>query len=360
MKIHVFNPEHDLALAHNGKHFTAPHAARELRAGLGYIPALWAADGDIVLVDDAKYAHKAAQRYHSCMAKVVFMTPADLLSTSEVLFVHHDVAVSVWGWDMAIRQQLLESGVPMGVLPSVDAIARMRELSGRKTSVEVLSSLTHLDGTVGESICCVSMPDLLHVISMWGNVVLKAPWSSSGRGIKYVNAQMTSSQEGWCHRVMKEQGYITAERYCNKVVDFAMEFYAHSDGRVDFMGLSLFHTKNGAYVGNLLAPEGEKMKWLMNYIPVYIINNVKEQLQKSLEPFVRDVYVGPLGVDMMVVSNETGNGFLLNPCVEVNLRRTMGHVALSLSSENNFQTKVMRIVHEANYVLKCMKLELNN
>ena len=34
IRIHVFNPEHDIALAANQKRFTAPHAGRQMRADL--------------------------------------------------------------------------------------------------------------------------------------------------------------------------------------------------------------------------------------------------------------------------------------------------------------------------------------
>ena len=37
MKLHVFNPDHDIALAVNMEQFTEPNAARELRADLGYV-----------------------------------------------------------------------------------------------------------------------------------------------------------------------------------------------------------------------------------------------------------------------------------------------------------------------------------
>ena len=56
MKLHIFNPEHDIALAYNSILFTPPHAGRELRSDLGFIPALWADDGDFVLVDDVEAA----------------------------------------------------------------------------------------------------------------------------------------------------------------------------------------------------------------------------------------------------------------------------------------------------------------
>lgn len=42
MKLHVFNPEHDIALAHDDQYFTAPKVARMLREGCGFLPALWA------------------------------------------------------------------------------------------------------------------------------------------------------------------------------------------------------------------------------------------------------------------------------------------------------------------------------
>ncbi len=39
MTLHVFNPEHDIALAYDNKYFTAPHAGRQLRYDLEYLPA---------------------------------------------------------------------------------------------------------------------------------------------------------------------------------------------------------------------------------------------------------------------------------------------------------------------------------
>ena len=58
MKLLVFNPEHDLALAANLSNFTAPHAGRQLRADLGFIPAIWAAADDCVLVENVEDAER--------------------------------------------------------------------------------------------------------------------------------------------------------------------------------------------------------------------------------------------------------------------------------------------------------------
>ena len=56
MTLHIFNPEHDIALASGLANFTAPHAGRQLRHDLGFLPALWAQDGDAVLVENPERA----------------------------------------------------------------------------------------------------------------------------------------------------------------------------------------------------------------------------------------------------------------------------------------------------------------
>ena len=56
MTLHIFNPEHDIALASNLSNFTAPHAGRQLRNDLGFLPALWAQEGDQILVEHEESA----------------------------------------------------------------------------------------------------------------------------------------------------------------------------------------------------------------------------------------------------------------------------------------------------------------
>ena len=61
-------------------------------------------------------------------------------------------------------------------------------------------------------------------------------------------------------------------------------------------------------------------------------------------------YVGPFGVDMMIAEEK------LHPCVEINLRRTMGHVALALSPADDDLVRVMRIEYvDGTYKLKIQR-----
>lgn len=106
MKLYVFNPEHDIALAMNKDRFTAPHAGRQLRADLGFIPALWAEDGDLVLVDDVEAVKEAVRHLSRYVKKGTFVSPADLSKIDIASLA--DFEVEPWGWDSSICRQLAD------------------------------------------------------------------------------------------------------------------------------------------------------------------------------------------------------------------------------------------------------------
>jgi hypothetical protein len=354
MKLHIFNPEHDIALAFNRRHQTMPHAAQELRMNLGWIPALWAADGDVVLVDDVPYAVKAAKRSGLKMADVLFLGKDEI---KELVFDE----VLPWGWDLTVKTELEEAGVDNHLLPDEGALIDIRHLSNRRKTINSLEVLrTRLeDQTCGESAYITTFESVLKQLERWKNVVVKAPWSSSGRGIRYVNEKMNEATENWVRRILEKQGGVMVEPYYNKVKDFGMEFFAEKDGSIRFEGLSLFITQNGAYTGSLLASYDEKLEMLSRYIPVALLEKIIERAVMSGPRYLEGQYVGPFGVDMMIVARDDGNGFLLHPCVEINMRRTMGHVALALTPPPMAPKQMMRIEHDVNYKLKVSNLENN-
>ena len=141
------------------------------------------------------------------------------------------------------------------------------------------------------------------------------------------------------------------EPYYNKVKDFAMEFWAEADGTVSYRGLSLFTTVNGAYSGNLLAPEALKEQLLAPYVGSDLLCKVRDEIVRRLNGRLRGAYCGPFGIDMMIVQGEQRQGFLLHPCVEMNLRRTMGHAALALTPAEGERPKVMTISFDGHYHL---------
>lgn len=354
MTLHIFNPEHDLVLAGNNANFTAPHAVRSLKSGLGFIPTLWASDGDAVLVEDRHYALKALKRAsiqaEVAFGEVLFIEPSDLSSISFS-------RIEPWGWDSAICHCLLRHGVDKNLLPPLDALDVIRMLSHRLTSCRLLASLSELDGVTGQSFICSSLDDVAACVKHIGAAVIKAPWSCSGRGLRFVDGDISEPHlHGWVKNLLNFQGSLVVEPYFKKVKDFGMEFFCHADGRVDYKGLSVFDTVNGAYTGNVIATESAKLEMINRYVPNELLQKVKAYICNFMSAELGGRYEGPFGVDMMVVPNVGSDGFLVHPCVEVNLRRTMGHVALSLSPHDDDIKKVMRITANENYQLKIKPL----
>ena len=352
MTLHVFNPEHDLALASGLSNFTAPHAGRRLRADLGYLPALWAGEDDCVLVEHVDQARRAYGRLRARVGG----SPCRFVDKSQLPHLPID-RVSPWGWDLALRAALIRYGVPAEACPSESDIASIRDLSHRRLAAEVLSSLvphscvpsvasvlrpsaSFLEKSVEATSVDIVEAYLLH----HPRLVLKAPWSSSGRGVRFIDGELSDYHRGWLRNIIAQQGSVMVEPLYPKVKDFGMEFEALPDGTIRYLGLSLFDTRNGAYTGNIIASEEDKLDMINRYVPVSSIVDVREKLISVLSDVFTShassqsshPYTGPFGVDMMILSRPDGQGFSIHPCVEINLRRTMGHVAIDMANAFTF------------------------
>lgn len=337
MKLHVFNPEHDIALASFLRRFTAPHAGRQLRGDLGFLPALWAEAGDAILVNDVECAKERLRHIKTRPRhEVIFVTLSQLCD-----HVSSNLEVCPWGWNPALKYELVKAGVPEDLLPTDEQLWDIRKLSSRAWACG------HLQSGV-RSVADVQTLDRL--VNDMGKCVVKSPWSSSGRGVRYIAANQweTSPIRKWACKVMEAQGCVTVEPYYNKVKDFGMEFEALADGSIRYCGLSLFHTEKGAYTGNVIACEEDKEKLLAPYVSARELRDLRQWVVNVMSRHnIYKVYTGPFGVDMMVYA--TDNAVKVNPCVELNLRRTMGHVALALSPQEPEPLRLMGIHYDGSH-----------
>lgn len=351
MQIHFFNPDHDIALALNQRRFATPHVGRQMRSDLGYIPALWAEDGDVVVVEDIDAAELLYKRHKlTSRARVEFVTTEQLENTVS----GDGYRFAPWGWNKSIRSTFLDAKIPKTMLPSEQQLDSIRMLSNRALAVKLLSSMKGMQGVIGLSAVCNSSEEVKEALRLHKDIVVKAPWSSSGRGVRYISIDDGPNEnvQKWINNTFEKQGSIIVEKKCRKIQDFAMEFQAKTDGKVVYDGLSLFTTKNGAYTGNILLPEDEKEEYLHRYLSPALLDEVKKQIEVFLTKEINGTYLGPLGVDMMICSpwEEGTSAVVLNPCIEINMRRTMGHVALALTRRG--QRGIMSIDYDGkNYRL---------
>lgn len=325
MHYDIFNPDHEIALAMNTRRFVPSRNVRQMCHDLAFIPALWADDGDYVIVEDvAKAERDYADMPLSKRSKVCFISINDVATR-----ITADDTIRPWGWNMAIREKFLAAGLPAAMLPSDECLHEWRSMSGRSLAVMVLEEQGATGNTVGTSVVCEDICIAEDFLKLHHDIVIKAPYSSSGRGVRYVSGCIDDATQNWILRTIKQQGYVTVEKKYDKQLDFAVEYEISSSGKLQRLGLSMFQTNGTAYTGNILASEDEKWNILARYLPKDTIEHAFRSLEQSLTHHLQGKYCGPFGVDMMIVRDK--HGISLHPCVEINLRRTMGHVALSLS-----------------------------
>ena len=69
---------------------------------------------------------------------------------------------------------------------------------------------------------------------------------------------------------------------------------------------------------------------MLKFIRKESLEKIKEALTKVLSEIYGTVYTGNIGVDMFLY--RSGNEIQIHPCVEINMRQTMGMLAIHLSN----------------------------
>lgn len=327
----LFYPSHDIALAHGVKHFNPPAAALRLQEDLAYLYEIW-----------------------------------------NQPFLNHETSIPIpWGWDWDTRDFIHKKyGVKMTQLPTDEELEMIRQLSSRKTTIQLLETLKEKAQNwekVSEFILDAPIPQYLDSEDkLWNFItshdaegkafVLKTPWSSSGRGLHVsktktlnglvVDNTRTIMMKQALGTILKMGGIMGEDWIENKVQDFAMLFYA-SDEEVKFIGYSLFDndestngttyrqgylTSNDNIIHSLLVPEN---------ILAMIAKTYEEILTDILQPFFgKPWHLGYVGIDMMTYHEhnyDADQRLKIQPCIELNLRCTMGVVCRLWYEQNQME-----------------------
>lgn len=328
-KTYIFNPDSDLALANGDANYLPPRSARRMADDLSLLPAWYADEGDAVLIPSSDVIYY----WSKTLSNNILRSEIKLVTNKESL---PSQPLSPWGWNAALVKQMKVRGLGDEHLPSVEEMEALRALSSRRMAVEVLKALMqNLSGThrlIGEAAFCVTEEEIVQQVTSYPTTMLKAPWSSSGKGLRRGQGEYAPPLSGWCARTLAQQGAVVVEPLYRKVKDFAMEFYSAGDGApLTFVGYSRFVTDaNGSYEGNLLMADEEIERELSTYVSREALHSVRAMLQELIGERIGADYRGYVGVDMMVCLVKRENqkwDMCLHPCVEINLRMNMGVVA---------------------------------
>lgn len=324
---YIFNPSTEIALASDKINFTPKRTVVDFERELSLLPALYAPRGSIIIAPHLTHEDDAmALPYYNLLKQ------RDLRVYTNNSTYDLPAPVYPWGWNRSLQRQLLRYGVAPEHLPSDSALDKIRELASRKTTIDIWNTLIEdplLDYNYRKTLA-QNIPQILRdktniektLASTLMPFIIKSPWSSSGRGVLICDKinNLTLRHITGC---IKFQGAVLLEPLWDKTTDFASEWIA-KDGEIRFIGFSLFMTDNtGHYSGNLVSSQQN----IIHRLPVdyHILNNIIQALSRALTRIIAPHYEGPLGIDMLSTS-----GGIINPCVELNLRHTMGHVSLSL------------------------------
>lgn len=323
--IHIFNPDTDYALASNSKYFTPSAQIIALRRKMALLPSLYASKGDIILLLDEPNQDLCNLDYYEIVQnkKLKIITLQEINSS----FINNDFIVIPWGWNRNLVHLLSACSLKMKGLPGEEQINKIRNLSHRRSTITILSKLkSFLPDEIILPVEIFSVKEALDAYAKNKSLYFKAPWSSSGRGIMFTQDLQTKHIEPWIKGIIRRQGSVMMETAYKRKFDFATEWF-YEDGEALFLGYSVFKvSRRGKYHGNLNIKQNEFFSLINKYTDKWNIEYLTAQ-KEALQELIGSDYEGPLGIDMFVTDSGS-----VNPCVEINLRHTMGMVELL----NNF------------------------
>ncbi|MCL1942906.1 MAG: hypothetical protein FWF54_05085 [Candidatus Azobacteroides sp.] len=328
--LHYFNPGHETAVLNASPYYTPGAGQRKMQSDLAFLPAWYAASGDFVLVPENLPDDFVRSLHPFILPKAV--TEYDLEYFRQDLSVRE---ISFWGISPHsvnfFRQLGQKYGLNFSGLEIPDGYI---ELSGRRTAAECLNFLI-------ESVPRISPHILPHFFSDRERIeqfirkeqmpcVIKSPYSSSGRGLLWIpSGSLSRSAAQILSGMLNKQKEVSVERVLDKHADFSAQFISDGGGKVDFVGFSLFKTnEKGAYEGSRILSQEEIELFFLRFIDVSRLEIVKYQLIDFLTHKVSYRYKGNIGVDMMIYKEN--DRYCLHPCVEINLRKNMGYLAVKL------------------------------
>lgn len=330
MHIHLFNPENDLALASGCSNYTPPPHAVAIHNAGALLPLWWAENGDSVIIPS---------RYHNDGIRLAARLGLDInlidskSGSASGLTDFTDSIPTPWGWSHNAVRQFRCAGAVHN-LPDDETIDRMRRLSHRRSSIAILNELNlAMDESFPVAVEATSPEIVIETEKSFPGCFIKSPWSGSGRGIFQAQNIPEQVLAARVSGIIRRQGCVMVEKGLDKLLDFAALFYCDtrpdSGPDIRFEGLSLFSAESrGMYDGNIVAPQSILRQRLATYIDISRLDTIISHLQNILGNLLGNDYRGYCGIDMMIYHED--GVIKIQPCVEMNLRMTMGVVAMKI------------------------------
>jgi hypothetical protein len=366
--VYLFNPTCEYAVANGNGSWQPNRILQQMEADLASLPLFFAQKNDYVLLDNAPSAN-----YLQSLRKLPVEVPQFRLKTA----INHDKFVCLpknrlipWGWSPAAHKLFkpikLSCSNDFLQSPVSDWKTAYQKYYSKKYGIEFLQQLVSdfpspyfiAEEQIGQ--ICYSQQDFEALLKHWGKLMVKAPWSSSGRGLQPISKTPVHPKV-WekLLGIVKEQGCAVVEPLLDKKLDMAFQFEI-SKGQVYFIGISNFSAdQKGQYMGNNLnglpPTLNEEVKRFALKMQKLLVQPLNQMLEKSE---LVENYEGFLGVDTLIFREDNGE-LKINPCLEINLRMNMGLLSLQLEKLINPNVNARFLIHyQCNKPFSLFKAEM--
>jgi hypothetical protein len=344
-QLHLFNPGHEMEILYGKSHYTPSYTVQKMAADLELLPVWYGGAGNFTLVRNVKSSQFISLlpkefRPHLSSPMILSLMMKELYKRKKLGEKANlpPLSSSFWGLSprgIAIFNELKQAGMDLEI-PEWKEV--YETLTGRQTAAVCLKRLQEIFPITPE----IKIPEFLsdvdnlqkYVSENKPSFIVKTPFSSSGRGLYWVSEnQLDNSATTWINGALKRQGCVSIEPALDKILDFAIEFYSDGQGDVKYAGLSIFETQaQGQFVGCMLGTQELLLQRLSEFISPEDYMFLAEQVRIVLQETLGHAYTGFMGVDMMIYKTDEGN-YAIHPFVELNLRYTMGLVAMQFSRQ---------------------------
>ena len=339
--VYYFNPTCELAVANGSFSYQPPLLLQEMERDLSILPFAFCTENDFVLTENQPTLDFQQKMRMAGFTLPQFCSLAELESLPSNSF----DAIYPWGWSPAahfklknLKEKCIDKFRESPVFNWKDEHKLLFE---RSTSLDFLNELlanNPPDWFIKKEMMgsqTTSCEEIELLLKDHSPLVLKAPMSSSGRGIQIIrNIKLNTSNKQWISGVLKQQSYLIAEPYLEKLIDLSFQFRVLSNSKIEYLGFSIFETNsNGQYRGTLIHPDlgkiapDENVFELMEMISA-TAKIISDALKKSN---YANWHRGFLGVDAMIFNHQ--KDLLMQPCIEINSRMNMGVLAMFIEKQ---------------------------
>jgi hypothetical protein len=257
--IFIYNPTCEYAIA-NGKESWQPNRTlQKMESDLSVLPIYFAGKGDYILVDRIP-SSKFIEQLSALQIAIPEFVPKSEIKNQEFINEPKNKLLP-WGWSPVIHRFLNplkpSCSDEFKQSPVFNWLPEHRNLYSRKFALDILKKLIaeiNSEYFIPEQFLpkiCTTRNEIEIAHQKLENLMVKSPWSSSGRGLQPITTKPVHPKV-WekLMAVINDQGFVVVEPLLNKILDFAFEFKLEKS-KVEFLGISYFTTdKKCQYQGN--------------------------------------------------------------------------------------------------------------